>query len=790
MTSKQIREQILIHLKAEAARTPEKATPYEFWTAVSRTIMQLLADNWAATADRHQAGRQAHYFSAEFLQGRSLLNNLINLDLYDQMKQAVEELGFDLSELEEEETDPALGNGGLGRLASCFLDSCATLNLPVTGYGLLYRFGLFRQTFDNGFQVEQPDAWMEEGYPFLIRREEERVRVHFQDLDVYAVPYDLPVTGYGTANINKIRLWRAQPVEAFDFNLFNNQRFDEANAIRNRVEDITRVLYPNDTTYDGKVLRVRQQYFFTSASLQSIIAGHIKNHGQDFSRLADLHVIQINDTHPAIAIPELIRILTESYGVSWEDAFAAARRIFAYTNHTVLGEALEKWDLSIYQFLFPWLLEIIKRIDAQFRQEANQAGLSPYEIDQLAPIGENKIRMAWLATYVAFSVNGVAAMHTDILKRTVMAGFYRIWPDKFNNKTNGVTPRRWLRLCNPELASMLTELSGNEDWIRDLSKLSELKHLADDENVLRRLVNIKRNNKIRLAKHVADKMGITIDPDSFFDIQVKRLHEYKRQLLNAFFILDQYFLLKDHPDTDLPPCTFIFGAKAAPGYFRAKGIIKLINEIARLVNNDPAVNQRMKVVYINNYNVSHAEKIFPAADASEQISTVGLEASGTGNMKFMLNGALTIGTRDGANVEIADAAGFENCYIFGCKIEDFPATKAYYNSQWQYQNIPGLRRLVDTLIDGTLGDGGSGMFHDLYNSLIYGSNWQPADPYYVLGDFDEYRQTRYRMMHDYRDKSAWARKCWLNITASGRFSSDRTIREYADEIWQVQEQPV
>lgn len=371
-----------------------------------------------------------------------------------------------------------------------------------------------------------------------------------------------------------------------------------------------------------------------------------------------------------------------------------------------------------------------------------------------------------------------------------MSGFYRIWPDKFNNKTNGVTPRRWLRLCNPELASMLTELSGSEDWIRDLSKLSELRHLADDENVLRRLMDIKRNNKVRLAQHVEDKMGVTINPDSFFDIQVKRLHEYKRQLLNALFILDQYFLLKDHPDTDLPPCTFIFGAKAAPGYFRAKGIIKLINETARLVNHDPAVNQRMKVVYINNYNVSHAEKIFPAADASEQISTVGLEASGTGNMKFMLNGALTIGTCDGANVEIADAAGFENCYMFGCKIEDFPATKAYYNSQWQYQNIPGLRRLVDTLIDGTLGDGGSGMFHDLYNALIYGSNWQPADPYYVLGDFDEYRQTRYRMMRDYRNELAWARKCWINITASGRFSSDRTIREYAKEIWRIQEQPI
>ena len=781
-----IRDMILAHLKAEAATTPESASEFEFWTALSRTVMELSADRWSSTEQEYLKNRQAHYFSMEFLQGRSLLNNLINLGLYENVRAAVESFGQDLSRLEECEVDPALGNGGLGRLASCFMDSCATASLPVTGYGILYRYGIFRQLFENGFQKEVPDAWMDQGYPFLVRRDQERVRIHYHDMDVYAVPYDMPITGYATDNVNTLRLWKAEPLEAFDLALYNAQRFDDAMLHTNRVEDISRVLYPNDTSYDGKVLRVRQQYFFTSASLHSIIRRFKLAHGDGFNRFADYCVIQLNDTHPVVAIPELIKILTEEENLSWDEAWPIVRRVFAYTNHTIMAEALEKWDISIFQFLFPWIFEIIVKIDAAFRREAAAAGLTNDEEMHLAPLADGKIRMANLASYVSFSINGVAAMHSKILEKETLNGFFRLWPQKFNNKTNGVTPRRWLRMCNPDLAALLTELSGSEAWVTDLTLLNELRPLADDDTIMRRLIAIKRKNKERLAAHLLATEGVRIDPDSIFDVQVKRLHEYKRQLLNALVILDQYFLIKDHPETDLPNCTFIFGAKAAPGYFRAKGIIKFINEIARLVNRDPDMQGRMKVVFLKNYNVSQAELIFPAADVSEQISTVGLEASGTGNMKFMMNGAVTIGTCDGANVEIAEAAGQENFYMFSCKIDDFPATRAYYNPQWQYHNIPGLRRCIDTLFNGTFNDGGSSMFQDIYNGLLYGSNWQPSDPYYVLGDFDEYRRLRYRLMNDYRDEMAWARKCWINITSSGVFSSDRTIADYASEIWRIE----
>jgi starch phosphorylase len=790
LSSQLIQEKVIAYLKAEAARTPDKATAYEFWTALSRLVMEILADDWQRTTDRYLAGRQAHYFSAEFLEGRSLLNNLINLGLLDTVREAIAPLGFDLARLEEQETDPGLGNGGLGRLAACFLDSCATLNLPVTGYGILYRFGLFRQAIENGFQKEYPDAWMEEGYPFLVRREQDRVRIHYQDLDVFAVPYDLPVTGFQTANINTLRLWRAEPAEAFDFGLFNAQRFDDSVAQHNRIDDIFRVIYPNDTSYDGKVLRVRQQYFFVSASLHNIVNLFRQAHADDFSLFAQLNVIQLNDTHPVLAIPELLRILMEEHGLAWETAWPITRQVFAYTNHTVMAEALEKWDIGIFQFLFPNLNDMICRIDTAFREEAAALGLNNDQASQLAPIGDGKVRMAWLASFAAFSINGVAAMHTAILQKDTLHGFYQLWPAKFSNKTNGVTPRRWLHLCNPGLAALLTELSGSEAWVTNLDQLARLTALAADDAIMSRLIDIKKGNKQRLADYVQASEDITVDPASLFDVQVKRLHEYKRQLLNALLILDQYFLLKDHPETSLPPCTFFFGAKAAPGYYRARGIIKFINEIKKMINRDPDMHGRLCVVFIKNYGVSKAELIFPAADVSEQISTVGMEASGTGNMKFMMNGAVTIGTCDGANVEIAEAAGDSNCYLFGCKIEDFAATRAYYNPQWQYQNIPGLRRCVDTLVNGTFNDSGTGMFQDLYNGLIYGSNWQPADPYYVLGDFDEYRSTRMRLLQDYRHELEWARKCWVSITSSGRFSSDRTIREYAAGIWRIEGQPI
>jgi len=783
-------DQIQFHLLAEAAKKTDDASRHDFWIALSRTFIGNIAADWEETTNTYQTGRQAHYFSAEFLEGRSLINNLVNRGLLEDVSGALANLGQDLRSIAEEEIDPGLGNGGLGRLAACFLDSCATMNLPVTGYGILYRYGLFRQEIEHGFQKEYPDVWMERGYPFLIRREEEKVRVRYQDLEVFAVPYDLPITGYATKNINTLRLWKAEPAQEFDFNLFNSQRFDDAVIQRNRVNDIFRVLYPNDSSYDGKVLRVRQQYFFVSASLQTIIRKFEAAHGPAWERFHEYNAIQLNDTHPVISILELMRILTQEKNLEWDAAWKVVSRTFAYTNHTVMAEAMEKWEISIFQFLFPALLDILYRINEQFRTEAFARGLNMDQVNHLAPVGDGKIRMAWLACYAAFSINGVAALHTKILEKDTLRDFFQLWPEKFSNKTNGVTPRRWLRVANPDLSALLTERLGSDAWVRDLSLLKDIEKDQGDQSVMKRLMAIKRLNKVRLANYIRETEGITVNPDALFDVQIKRLHEYKRQLLNALLILDDYFTLKANPKMAFQPRVCIFGAKAAPGYFRAKAIIKFINEIARLVNNDPEIGDRLKVVFMHNYNVSRAERIFPAADVSEQISTAGLEASGTGNMKFMMNGALTLGTCDGANVEILEEVGPENCYIFGCRVENFPETRSFYNPQWQYNNVPGLKRCVDTLIDGTLSDSGTGMFNDLYNALINGSSWQPADVYYVLGDFDDYRKTHRLVEEHYQDQLAWARKCWINITRSGRFSTDRTISQYASEIWRVEERPI
>ena len=789
LDSTSFRKQIEAHIRAEAARSHENASPWEYWTALSRTIVENIADSWEKTRIRYNAGRQAHYFSAEFLVGRSLQNNLVNLGIHEDVRAVVASHGIDLGELEEMETDAALGNGGLGRLAACFLDSAATCELPVTGYGILYRYGLFRQEIENGFQHEYPDVWMERGYPWLIRRDSDRQCIHYNDMEVWAVPYDLPVIGYGTENINTLRLWKAEPAEEFDFNLFNSQRFDDAVVQRNRVNDIWRVLYPNDTSYEGKVLRVRQQYFFVSASLQDIVQKHKVDHGNDLSNFAEYHAVQLNDTHPSIGIPELMRILTQDHGIEWAAAWDVTRKTFAYTNHTILAEALEKWDIGIFQYLFPPIAEIVRKIDLQFRTEMAARGVMHDKIHVMAPIGDGKVQMAWLACYGGYSINGVAALHTQILRNRTLRDWYQVFPDRFSNKTNGVTPRRWLRVCNPELSALFTELTGSEDWVKDLDRLKSLEKYADDPVVLQRFLDIKKEKKRQLAEFVLKAEGLELNPDSVFDIQIKRLHEYKRQLMNALQILHLYFRLKDNPALDLPPQTFIFGAKAAPGYLRAKAVIKLIGEIARLVNEDKSVAGRLRVVFVHNYNVSSAEMLFPAADISEQISTAGLEASGTGNMKFMMNGAVTLGTMDGANVEIAKAVGEENIQIFGVRIEDMEATRAYYNPKWQYQNIPGLKRVMDALVDGTLGDGGTGMFQDLFQSLLYGSNWQPADPYYVLGDFKDYVIARDLLVGSFRDRQAWARKCWINIVRSGMFSSDRTIQEYAKDIWRIETKP-
>lgn len=773
------------YIRADAGKAADRGTLWDYWSALSHTIVELIADNWEETRDVYAAVRQEHYFSAEFLVGRSMLNNLVNLGIYEQANEAAASFGINLTDLLEQEKDPGLGNGGLGRLAACFLDSCATMNLPVTGYGILYRYGLFRQSITNGFQKEIPDSWMESGYPFVVRREEERVKVHYNDFDVWAVPYDMPITGYATSNVNRLRLWKPEPAQEFDFNLFNSQRFDDAVTERNRVNDIWRVLYPNDTSYDGKVLRVRQQYFFVSASLQDIVSRYKAVHGEDMSDFAKYNSVQLNDTHPVISIPELMRILVDENGVEWTAAWEIVRATYAYTNHTVMAEALEKWDIGIFQYLFPRIYQIIDGINMQFRNEMFALKFEPDYVDLLSPLGDGKVRMAWLAIYGSRSVNGVAALHTEILKKDTLKEWYKLMPEKFSNKTNGVTPRRWLRTCNPELSGLITELLGNEDWVTDLEQLSGLAGYTSDDAVMNRFLDIKKASKQRLADYIYEKEGILLNADSVFDVQIKRLHEYKRQLLNALYVLNLYDRIKADPTLDFPPITVLFGAKAAPGYFRAKAIIKFINEIARLVNGDKEIKGRIKVVFVENYNVSNGERMFPAADISEQISTAGLEASGTGNMKFMMNGAVTLGTCDGANVEIAEAVSDENIYIFGCHVEDLDSARKFYNPLWQYENIPGLKKAMDRLIDGSLDDAGTGMFKDLFNALVYGSNWQPADTFFVLGDFVDYCTTRDRIYTDYKDRLAWARKCWINICNSGRFSSDRTIQDYADGIWKI-----
>lgn len=786
--SRSLEEQLKSQVRAVSGRPERVSTEMEAWQGLSAAIIDRIADRWHATERTYAVGRMEHYFSAEFLMGRALLNNLSNLGMVDEAREALAALGKDLSVVLEEEPDAALGNGGLGRLAACFLDSCATLDLPVAGYGILYRYGLFKQLFDNGFQTEHPDPWMEEGYPFVIRREEEQRIVRYADLTVRAIPYDMPITGYGTQNVNTLRLWKAEPMEEFDYDAFNSQRFTDAIVDRERTMDISRVLYPNDTTFEGKVLRVRQQYFFCSASLQAIVDNYVAEHGSDLRGFAEYNAIQLNDTHPVLAIPELMRILMDEHGLGWEDAWDVVSRTFAYTNHTVLAEALETWDIHIFDRLFPRISEIVREIDRRFRVDMSERGVDGATIDYMAPVAGNTVRMAWIACYASYSINGVAALHTEIIKRETLKEWYAIWPERFNNKTNGVTPRRWLKQCNPRLATLLDEVTGSDRWVTDLDALSEYTGAGNSE-LYARLAQIKHANKADFAAWIKDREGVEIDPDAIYDVQIKRLHEYKRQLLNAFYVLDLYFRIKDNPALDVPKRVFIFGAKAAPGYIRAKAIIKLINTIADLVNNDPDINGRIKVVFVHNYNVSPAEHIIPAADISEQISMAGKEASGTSNMKFMMNGALTLGTLDGANVEILEAVGEENAYIFGATDDELPELRRHYDPRWHYENVPGLKRVIDALTDGTLDDSNSGWFHDLRWSLLE-SGYEPADVYYVLGDFASYRETKDRMAQDYRDQEAWSRKAWINITRSGRFSSDRTISDYAREVWHINAEPI
>lgn len=781
MNKEQLKEQICAALHGVA---PTEATPQQLHAALGAAVMQALQADWSKSTQAHRTQRHACYFSMEFLVGRAVFNNLLCLGIYEEAEQAFAELGVSLSDLEEIE-DAALGNGGLGRLAACFLDSAATLNLPLDGYGIRYRYGLFKQSIVDGRQKEEPDNWMQYGDAWSVRCEADAVDVHFQGQTVRAVPYDMPVIGCKTPHVGTLRLWQAEPVTTFDFDLFNQQKYLEASKETIYAEDISRVLYPNDDTWEGKKLRLKQQYFFCAASLLDILKKHKAVYGT-FENLSDKLAVQLNDTHPVISIAELIRLLTQELdSMSFEQAFAIAQKVFHYTNHTVMPEALEKWDCHLVEELLPEIYAIIIRINEQLITDLYRKGVDPKQIASMKILQNGMIHMANLAVYVSSHTNGVAEIHTQILKDTVLADWYKVWPERFQNKTNGITQRRWLALCNRELSALLTELLGNDSWMADLSQLKKLEGYATDPAILQRFLAVKKKKKQQLAAFIQQKEGISIDPTTIFDIQIKRLHEYKRQLLNAFSILYLYYGIKDGSITNFTPTTFLFGAKAAPGYRRAKAIILFINEIAKMIAADDEVNQLIKVVFVSNYNVSYAEKLVAAADVSEQISTAGTEASGTGNMKLMLNGAVTLGTYDGANVEIVEEAGEENNYIFGAKVEELETILPQYDSRKLFVENKRIRRVVEALIDGTVSDGGSGEFRELYYALLDGASWHAPDHYYLLGDLESYVEAKLRCNQDYTDSMAFAAKQWINICNAGKFSSDRTIADYAENIWGI-----
>ena len=773
----QFEQNIDAFLEYEYGVTAPKATVAQLYNAVSKAAAKEMTHS-------PEPPKKACYFSAEFLVGRLVYSNLQNLGLLERCKAYLKRNGFDPGIFEGIEDD-ALGNGGLGRLAACFLDSAATHSIPLYGYGIRYRYGLFRQYFDKGFQKETADDWQKVGDPWGIRNEEEAVVVTFADQTVRAVPYDMPVIGWGNQTVNTLRLWQAEPLSAFDFEQFNLQKYDEAVEERVRAEEITAVLYPNDDTPAGKRLRLKQQYFFCSASLQSLLKEYMRRHGADFSHFADEFAIQLNDTHPVIAIPELLRLFIEEHRLPFEQAFHLVQKTFAYTNHTIMAEALETWDTSLFLTVAPQVYPYIVMLQNSLNQELKAKDIPADEAKKLQILSNGKIHMARLAVFATHATNGVAKIHSELLKSTVMPEWYRLYPERFQNKTNGITQRRWLSLCNEELSTFITERIGS-GWITNLHELKKLEPYANDPASLRQYRDIKRQKKIQLCNHVRiHEYGFELNPDFLFDIQIKRLHEYKRQLLNAFSILDTYFALKDGSLTDFHPTAFLFGAKAAPGYRRAKGIIKFINEIARLVNNDPEVKDKLQVLFVQNYNVSYAEKLIPAADVSEQISTAGTEASGTGNMKLMLNGAVTLGTLDGANIEIVEQAGRENNYIFGATVEEIAAVAPHYDPKRIYEENDRIRQVVDTLIDGTFDDDGTGLFQELYDSLLKGAAWHNPDQYYLLHDFVSYCDAKRKANRDYQDQELFVRKCFYNTINAGQFSSDRTVREYAADIWGI-----
>ncbi len=765
----------------------KEALPYQLHESVSSVVMDSLSENIKKSKLSHLSGRRACYFSMEFLMGRMIQNNLLCLGIKDEVADALSEAGASLDEFEEIE-DAALGNGGLGRLAACFLDSAATHDLPLDGYGIRYKYGLFRQTIENGFQVEQADDWTKYGDAWSKRCDMDAVEVKYSDGSVLAVPYDMPIIGYKTQNVGNLRLWEAHAATEFDFKAFDSGDYLNASKQKIYAEDISRVLYPNDNTDEGKRLRLKQQYFFCSASLQDIVKKHKRYHG-DLSTLADFVTIQLNDTHPVISIPELMRILVDNEGMEFDKAFEIVKKVFNYTNHTIMQEALEKWSAELFESVVPRVYDFVLMINEEFIKEMYQRKVDKATIKKLAPIGDNMVRMANLAVYASSYTNGVARIHTEILKNSCLKEWYELYPERFQNKTNGITQRRWLALCNEELSGLITSLIG-DGWEKDLSLLKGLEKYADDESILRKFIEIKGEKKRQLADFIYKHDNVKINPNTIFDIQIKRLHEYKRQLLNALSILYIYYEIKDGNLKDFTPTTFIFGAKSAPGYRRAKAIIKFIGEVGKLVNNDPDTKDLLNVVFVQNYNVSCAEKLVAAADVSEQISTAGTEASGTGNMKLMLNGAVTLGTLDGANVEIVEEAGEENNYIFGAKVEELEEILPEYDPREIVSSDKKIKRVLDKLIDGSFDDGGvpsneEGSFKELYKALCDGASWHKPDHYYVLGDLSSYVSRKLDVNQDYKDTLSFARKCWLNIANAGKFSSDRTIKDYAENIWSI-----
>ena len=786
----------------------EEATPQQLFQAVSYAVKEAIIDDWLATQKQYEKDdpKTVYYMSMEFLLGRALGNNLINMTAYKEVKEALEEMGIDLNVIEDQEPDPALGNGGLGRLAACFLDSLATLGYASYGCGIRYRYGMFKQKIRDGYQVEAPDNWLKDGNPFELRRPEYakevrfggNIRVEYDETgkthfvqenyeSVMAIPYDYPIVGYGNHIVNTLRIWDAEAIVDFQLDSFDRGDYHKAVEQENLAKNIVEVLYPNDNHYAGKELRLKQQYFFVSASIQAAITKFKKKHG-DISKLPEKVTFQMNDTHPTVAVAELMRILLDEENLGWNEAWDITTKCCAYTNHTIMAEALEKWPIDLFSRLLPRIYQIIQEIDRRFiAQVRAQYPGNEEKVKKMAILMDGQVKMAHLAIVAGYSVNGVAKLHTEILKNQELKDFYQMMPEKFNNKTNGITQRRFLMHANPLLADWVTEKLGTKEWITDLSKMSGLKEWLDDEEALKEFMTIKFKNKERLAAYIKEHNGVEVDPRSIFDVQVKRLHEYKRQLLNILHVMYLYNQIKEHPEMSFYPKTYIFGAKASAGYIRAKEIIKLINSVADVINNARSINGKLKVVFIEDYRVSNAELIFAAADISEQISTASKEASGTGNMKFMMNGAPTLGTMDGANVEIVDEVGIDNAFIFGLSADEVInyEQNGGYNPYDIYNNDPDIHRVVDQLVDGTYSNGDTEMYRDLYNSLLNNQGGSRADMYFILKDFRSYADAQARAMEAYKDKEKWAKMALKNTACCGKFSADRTIQEYVDDIWHL-----